>query len=72
MAMKPTNEEIWSAFLTGPLLGKVIKNRRRLLRLLPATQRCKNCNAPFDHAAASLMALIGHGRYGKNPRFCKF
>ena len=72
MPTKPTNEEIWAAFLKGPLLGKVIKNRRRLLRLLPASHRCKNCNAPFDHASAFLMSLIGHGRYGKNPRFCKF
>jgi hypothetical protein len=72
MPLKPTNEEIWASFLSGPLLGKVIKNRRRLLRLFPADQRCKNCNAPFDHIGASLMTLIGHGRYGKNPHFCKF
>ena len=72
MPEKPTAEEIWSAFLTGPMLGKVIRNRRRLLRMLPADQRCKNCNAPFDHAAAWLMPLIGHGRYKKNPRFCRF
>jgi hypothetical protein len=72
MLRKPTTEEIWSEFLGGPLLGKVIKYRRRLLALLPASQRCKNCCAPFDHAGAYLMALIGHGRYRKNPRFCKF
>jgi hypothetical protein len=72
MPLKPSNDEIWASFLKGPLLGKVIKNRRRLLRLLPAHERCKNCNAPFDHFGRFLVALIGHGRYRKNPRFCKF
>ena len=72
MSVKPTTEEIWTAFLNGPLLGKVIKFRRRLLSLFPASQRCKNCNAPFDHFGARLMPFIGHGRYGKNPRFCRF
>ena len=70
MSVKPTTEEIWTAFLNGPLLGKVIKFRRRLLSLFPASQRCKNCNAlrSFRRPAH---ALIGHG-YGKNPRFCRF
>lgn len=68
----PTSEEIWSGFLSGPLLGKLIKYRRRLLGLFPADEKCKNCNAPFDHVGAYLMPLIGHGRYGKNPRFCNF
>lgn len=72
MIRKPTTEEIWHAFLAGPLLGKAIKFRRRFFTRLPATHRCKNCHAPFDHAVAFFMSLIGHGRYGKNPRFCKF
>lgn len=72
MPAKPTTDEIWSAFLTGPLLGKVIRNRRRVLSLFPASHRCKNCHAPFDGAVAFLMPLIGHGRYRKNPRFCSF
>ncbi|HKY60878.1 MAG TPA: hypothetical protein VJP59_07700 [Gemmatimonadota bacterium] len=72
MAVKPTTEEIWSAFLTGPRLGKLIKNRRRLWTLFPASHRCKNCNAPFDGIGALIMPLIGHGRYKKNPRFCRF
>lgn len=69
---KPTSEEIWAAFLSGPLLGKVIKTRRRLFRLFRADHRCKNCQAPFDHLGALIMPLIGHGRYRKNPRFCRF
>lgn len=69
---KPTPEEIWSAFLSGPLLGKVIKTRRRFFGLFPANDRCKNCQAPFDNLGGLIMPLVGHGRYGKNPRFCRF
>ena len=72
MPTKPTPEEIWSAFLGGPMLGKVIKTRRQLFTLLRADNRCKNCNAPFDHVGAWLMPLIGNGRYRKNPRLCSF
>ena len=69
---KDIHQEIWSSFLTGRVLGKVIRNRRRLLSLLPGSQRCKNCNAPFDKTWSFLMTLVGHGRYPKNPRFCRF
>lgn len=72
MGLKPTPEEIWSSFLSGPMLGKVIKTRRRFFTRFPANQRCKNCHAPFDSVGAWLMPLIGHGRYEKNTRFCCF
>lgn len=72
MPAKPTSEEIWSSFLSGRVLGKVVKTRRRLFRLFHSIERCKNCSAPFDHLGAPLMSLIGHGRYSKNPRFCRF
>jgi len=54
------------------LLSKVVKTRRRLFGLFQANDRCKNCQAPFDHLGALIMPLIGHGRYRKNPRFCRF
>lgn len=72
MLEKPTVQKIWHAALTGGLLGKAIKYRRRWLTMLPANRRCKNCNAPFDHVGAIFMRLIGHGQYRKNPRFCNF
>jgi len=72
MPTRLNREEIWSAFLSGRLLGRAIRYRRRLLALFPATRRCKNCNAPFDHAGACFMPFIGHGQYRKNPRFCDF
>lgn len=72
MPAKPTPEEMWHAILTGKLLGDAIKYRRRVLALFPANRRCKYCNAPFDHAGAMFMHLIGHGQFRKNPRFCNF
>ena len=72
MPAKANVEEIWHAVLTGRLLANAIKYRRRFLMLFPANRRCKNCNAPFDHAAAMFMPLMGHGQYRKNPRFCNF
>lgn len=72
MPTRPSPEEIWSAFLSGGVLASVVKTRRRLFRLFPARHRCKNCSAPFEKVGAWLMPLIGHGRYGKNPRFCRF
>lgn len=49
-----------------PGLGRL----RRLFKLLPADQRCKNCNAPLSGPSALLMRLIGRHAYRKNPRFC--
>jgi hypothetical protein len=72
LTSRPTPEEIWSAFLAGGMLSGVIRTRRRLFSLFRATHRCKNCNAPFDNLGALIMPLIGHGRYRKNPRFCRF
>ena len=54
------------------MLGKVIRTRRRVFSLFRANHRCKNCQAPFDNVGGLIMPLIGHGRYRKNPRFCRF
>ena len=70
MPEKPS-EEMWEGVLTG-------RNRiymgwgalRRILGALPATDRCKNCNAPFTGPASLFMRVIGKGRYNRNPRFC--
>lgn len=43
---------------------------RRILRLLPADPRCKQCNAPFRGLGAGLLRLTGRGPSRKNPRFC--
>lgn len=72
MPSKPTPDEIWTAFLGGGFLSQVIRTRRRLFSLFRAEHRCKNCNAPFDNLGGLIAPLLGHGRYRKNPRFCRF
>ena len=72
MPEKWTRQEMWREILSGHLIGKALKYRRRLLSLIPADRRCKSCNAPFDHVGAVFMPLIGHGQYRKTPRFCNF
>ena len=43
-----------------------------MFSLFPANDRCKNSRATFDNLGGLITPLIGHGRYGKNPRFCRF
>jgi adenylate cyclase len=60
--------EAWRAALTG---GRDWRRDRRLFKLIPASQRCKNCHAPLKGMGAPLMRLIGRGPYKRNPRFCE-
>jgi len=67
---KPRNVEwLWRSLLTGSI---AYYGPRRLFRLVPATERCKNCLAPLEGPAAVLMRLLGRGRFRRNPRFCNF
>ena len=70
MSSELTNEEMWRAVITGE--DPRFRRGRRVNRLIPSSQRCKNCNAPFTGIGALLMRLIGRGRYNKNPRFCNY
>jgi hypothetical protein len=69
MASEPTAEQFWRMLLSGETSWE--EDRRRF-GLLPAHDRCKNCNAPFDSIGAFVARLLGRGRYQKNPRFCDF
>ncbi len=68
IAKRPPVDEMWRAILSDDF--PALRRGRRLFRLLPSPERCKNCNAPFGGVGAPVMRLIGRGRYGKNPRFC--
>lgn len=70
MPVERTSDAIWRAVFLGQYPG--MRQARHVLRLIPATAYCKNCNAPFDGWAAPLMRLIGRGPSAKNPRFCSF
>jgi hypothetical protein len=67
---QPSNEETWRALLSGQL-APWAKWRRQFI-LIPASHRCKNCNAPLKGIGAFLMRLIGRAPYKRNPRFCEF
>jgi hypothetical protein len=67
---KPQNVEwLWRSLLTGSIM---FYGPRRIFRLIPATQRCKNCLAPLQGRGVALMRLLGRGPFQRNPRFCNF
>lgn len=67
MPTEPTAEEMWRATLTA---DRDWRRDRQLFRLIPASQRCKNCHAPSKGIGVLFMRLIGRGPYKRNPRFC--
>lgn len=62
-------EWLWRSLLTGSI---VFYGPRRIFRMIPATQRCKNCLAPLQGGGVLLMRLLGRGPFERNPRFCNF
>jgi adenylate cyclase len=60
--------ENWRAAFMGndPHLDRM----RRAFRLLPASPRCKLCNAPFRGLGGPVMRVIGKSPSKMNPRFC--
>jgi hypothetical protein len=69
-AAAQAREDMWRGALAG--CGPMCTKPRRLFRMIPALQRCKNCHAPFSGGGALLMRIIGRGRYTKNPLFCNY
>jgi len=62
-------EAEWRRVLTE---GEVSARRaRRVFGLLPASPRCKLCNAPFKSWGGAMMRLIGRRQSIKNPRYCE-
>jgi adenylate cyclase len=59
----------WHGMLAGTDPG--IPTLRRRHRMLPASPRCKTCNAPFAGVGGWLMRRVGRGRWEKNPTFCR-
>ena len=48
--------------------------RRGLYRLIPSSDRCRNCYAPFTGMGAVLTRITDGSRTPstKNPRYCEF
>jgi len=64
-----TVEEQWRLILTGEDPG--LRRYRRVLGLLPASPRCKFCNAPFRGIGAPLMRLLNRNPSRLNPLYCR-
>ena len=69
MSQNRNVELMWRLILSG---GILLRGQRRLFRLVPGTQRCKNCLAPLEGIGALLMRFLGRGSFKHNPRFCNF
>lgn len=65
---KNAPEEQWRLFLNGQ--DPALRRYRKVLKHIPASRRCKFCNAPFQGPGAPLMHLIGRGPSRLNPTFC--
>jgi adenylate cyclase len=62
-------EEEWRTRLLGTNPG--LRAGRRFFLKLPSSPRCELCASPFKAPFGPVMHLIGHGRWERNPRYCK-
>lgn len=63
-----TNDDLWRSMLTHE--KSPLRRNRRMMKLLPASDRCKMCNMPFSGPGAALARLKGMRPAKMNPRFC--
>jgi adenylate cyclase len=68
MDMTSENAPLWRSILTEK--DSPVRKRRRLLRVLPSSPRCKLCNLPFSGVGGLAMRLAGSQPAAMNPRFC--
>ncbi len=64
----PPPEENLRKVLTGEHAG--LHRFRRALGRIPASPRCKMCNAPFGAPGGTVMRHLGFGRFPGNPAIC--
>jgi hypothetical protein len=60
------NTDLWRGILTGE--NPRFRRGRRLRKLIPAAERCKNCHAPFSGIGGLAMRVTGRGRYDRVGR----
>ena len=63
-------EENWRKLLTGE--DPRFRRFRKAFATLPASDRCKNCCAPFTGLSGAAIRLLGRRRYDRNPRYCTY
>ena len=69
MPDESTTEQDWYKFLTEG--ENIPRHFHHLMGLLPASPRCKLCNAPFRSWGGYLMHLAGRDQSRYNPRYCE-
>lgn len=66
--------KLWEAYLTGSHedLGRKVRVTQSVFGRLPATHRCRVCQAPFDGISGKFAGLLGFGagQSGLNPTLC--
>jgi adenylate cyclase len=62
------HDERWRRVLTGEDRG--MREFRAVLRHVPSSPRCKQCNGPFAGMGGVLMRAVGKAPWVKNPHFC--
>jgi adenylate cyclase len=63
------SDDLWQGILAGTQAQ--LRVGRRVLKHLPADERCKLCAAPLRGGASPLMRLVGKGPWAKNPKYCR-
>jgi adenylate cyclase len=65
---------LWRAYLTGDQseLDAMVRTVRQVFKRLPATTRCRVCNAPFQGLGGVAVSLLGFGagHSSFNPTLC--
>ena len=65
---------LWHAYLTGDQshLDRMVNTVRTVFKRLPASTRCRVCNAPFEGVSGAVVGLFGFGagRSSFNPTLC--
>lgn len=65
-------DDRWRGILRGESpLALTQRWGRRLFSLVPASLRCKFCNAPFRGSYAGIFGRLGYTPSRKNPRICE-
>jgi adenylate cyclase len=64
----PAVVERWRRVLAGEDPG--FRRFRSILRAIPSSPRCKQCNGPFAGIGGPVMRAFGKGPWEKNPHFC--
>lgn len=67
---RASDDELARMLLSGEM-NAGMRFGRRIFSHLPASPRCKLCQAPFSGAFGPVMRAIRHGPWPNNPKYCR-